>query len=245
MQTAFISRMSALFFIIGKLLRFSFFLFFLFILITKTKSLAGYSSWQVVFFYLNFTLIDTVTQLLLREVYKFRPLIISGNFDYDLIKPFSPLFRSLFGGTDPLDIPLLLISVIGIFIGIHHIGYISLWGYISYILLLLNALVLAISFHIAVLGLGVLTTEVDNAIMLYRDLSQMGRVPVDIYKEPLRGIVTFIIPVGIIMTIPVKALIGLTSFPVILIAFFLSGVFLFLSMKLWYTSLEHYTSASS
>ena len=48
-------------------------------------------------FYLCFNVVDTIGQMLFREVYRFRPLIISGGFDMVLVKPLSPLVRVLLG----------------------------------------------------------------------------------------------------------------------------------------------------
>jgi ABC-2 type transport system permease protein len=95
------------------------------------------------------------------------------------------------------------------------------------------------------LGFGILTTAVDNMIMLYRDLTQMGRFPIEIYHEPLRGILTFVIPVGIMMTFPTKALFGLLSIQGISIALALGLGLFVLSMKFWQYSLKQYSSASS
>lgn len=244
-QIAFISRFGAAIFIIGKILRFLFFLLFLLVLGSKTKTIAGYSLWQVVFFFMTFNLVDTLTQLFLREVYRFRSYVVTGDFDYFLTKPFSPLFRSLFGGSDVLDLPILVFSIIFIGFSLGKIGNISPIGILFYILFIFNAFLIALAFHIFVLAIGVLTTEVDNTIMLYRDLTQMGRVPVDIYREPLRSLLTFIIPVGIMMTFPAKVLMGLLSTSGIIISLLIGMAMFFLSTRFWQYSLKHYSSASS
>ena len=49
-------------------------------------------------------LIDVISQFLFREVYRFRPLVVSGEFDLVLVKPVSSLFRSLAGGADVIDL---------------------------------------------------------------------------------------------------------------------------------------------
>src|SRR3989338_10008383 len=86
-QSFFISRVSASLFLLGKILRFLFFLGFLVILVNKTKVLAGYNIWEVSLFYLTFNLIDSITQMLFRDVYRFRQLILTGSFDLLLVKP--------------------------------------------------------------------------------------------------------------------------------------------------------------
>ncbi|MEK7534051.1 MAG: ABC-2 family transporter protein [Patescibacteria group bacterium] len=244
-QIAFVSRFGAIIFILGKILRFAFFLLFLLLLISKTKVIVGYEIWQVILFFATFNLIDTVVQFFLREVYRFRSYVVSGDFDYFLIKPISPLFRSLFGGSDVLDISMLLISVGFVIMSIFKIGDISLSGVLVYLLLILNAFLIALTFHIFILVVGILTTEVDNTLWLYRDITQMGRLPIDIYKEPIRGILTFILPVGIMMTFPPKSLMGLLSIQSVMIALVVSTVLLYVSLKCWKFAISRYASASS
>lgn len=243
-QIAFQSRFGAILFLLGKMLRFFFFLFFLFLLGSKTQVVAGYSIWQIIFFFATFNLIDSLAQFFLREVYRFRTYIVKGYFDYILTKPLNPLFRSLFGGSDLLDIPILVVSVIFVFVSAAHIDVVTI-GWILYIFLIINAFLIGLSFHIFVLAIGVLTTAVDNTIMLYRDLTQMGRLPVEIYKEPLRGMITFIVPVGIMMTFPPQALMGLLSKEAVLIAFLIGAAVFFLSIWFWHYCLRQYSSVGS
>jgi ABC-2 type transport system permease protein len=81
--------------------------------------------------------------------------------------------------------------------------------------------------------------------MIYRDLMNLGRFPVDIYKQPLQGILTYLIPVGIMITLPAKALMGLVSLPGVLLSFVLGVVALHFSRRFWNFALTKYTSASS
>lgn len=244
-QTAFASRFGAIMFIVGKILRFAFFLFFLVIIASQTQAVASYSLWQVIFVYATFNLVDTTAQFFLREVYRFRWDVVSGNFDYYLTRPVNPLFRSLFGGSDVLDISMLLISVIFIVFSASKLANITFAGIFLYAILIVNALVIALAIHILVLCVGVLTTEIDNTIMLYRDLTQMGRVPIDIYRQPITFLITFIVPVGIMMTFPAKAIMNLLSVQFVIIALLIGGLFLAASLILWRISLRNYTSISS
>lgn len=238
-------RWAFVLFILAKILRFATFIFFLVILVNSTKVLAGYNLDQVILFFLSFNFLDIISQLLLREVYRFRAVIISGNFDFYLLKPLNPLFRSLFTGADLFDFLTLIPLVIAIFYYIDKLQLLNISALISYFLMLFVGFIIALAFHILVLALGILTTEVDNAIFVYRDLVGMGRVPVDIYMEPIRGLITFVIPVGIMMTFPAKALMGLLSLPLIIYAIFLSVILLYFSILAWRFALKNYSSASS
>ncbi len=232
-------------FMLGKILRIALFLIFLVFLFNGAGGIAGYGRNQIIFFYLSFNLIDTLAQLFFREVYRFRPLVISGSLDFVLLKPLNPLIRVLLGGGDVMDLMMLIILIISTAIfGITTITTNPV-HWILYTLLVINGLVIAASFHIFVLGLGVITTSVDHLIMIYRDLTSMLRIPVDLYVEPVRFLLTFIIPLGIMITFPVKVLFGLLSFKFILISIAFATVSFWLALKFWHYSLRHYQSASS
>lgn len=231
-------------FLIGKLLRFFFFFGFIVFLLKGTKSLAGYNLNQTLLFFFTFNLIDTVSQFLFREVYRFRPLIISGGFDLVLSKPVSALFRSLMGGADVIDLITIVPLTIATFFVAHLLNP-SFLQSVFYLLLLINGLIIASAFHIFVLGLGIVTFEIDHTIMIYRDLFNLGRFPIDIYKEPLRSIITFLIPVGIMVSFPAKAIMGLISPMGVLWSLTFGILILFLSFKFWNFALKKYSSASS
>ena len=244
-QNTFVSRFGAVLFLLGKLIRFVFFLFFLLIIVSRTQAIVGYTLWQVILFYITFNLIDSLAQFFLREVYRFRNYVVSGDFDYFLTKPVPVLLRLLFGGSDILDVPIILLSVGFIFAALSNIGGVTITNLLIYLVLVINGLVISMSFHILVLAIGVLTAEVDNTLWLFRDITQMGRFPIDIYKNPLRQIITFIIPVGVMVTFPAKAAMGLLSFNIVLISLLVGGLTLYFSTRVWQFSLKRYTSASS
>jgi len=237
-------RLALSFFLTGKILRFIFFFGFLFFLLKGSGSLAGYTSNQIIFFYLSFNLIDVVTQFLFREVYSFRPMIVNGDFDLVLVKPINALFRVLMGGADVIDLftipPIVILTI--------YYGALlspTLPQIILYLILLFNSFLIATAFHIIILSMAIITLEIDHAVMIYRDITSLGRLPTDIYKEPLKAFLTYIIPVGVMMTVPGKVLMGLASPAGILIAFLVGVLFIFISLKFWNFATTKYTSASS
>jgi len=237
-------KLAIMFFLTGKIMRFVFFFGFLFFLIVGTKTLVGYDSNQVIFFFLTFNFVDVVAQFFFREVYRFRPKIVSGDFDLTLIKPINPLFQSLAGGADVMD----LVTIPPLLFAVFYVGSLlnpSLLHVAFYVLLLLNSLLIATAFHILVLALGIITMEVDHTIMIYRDLTSLGRFPVDIYRQPLQGFLTYLVPVGLMITLPAKALMGLVSLPGVLASFGLGLTAVFVSLRFWNFALKKYTSASS
>jgi ABC-2 type transport system permease protein len=244
-QISFQSRFGAILFMVGKIVRYVFFLFFLIILVTKTKTIAGYTFWEILFFYATFNFLDIIPQFFFRNVMRFRQQIVNGFFDNILTKPLPALFHPLFGGSDILDLVIVVASIALIIFAGAHIENVQPVHIAVYLLLLANGLLIATSFYIFVLGLGVLFTAVDNTMMLFRDIMQMGRLPVEVYQEPLRGFITFIIPVGIMVTFPGKALMGLLSLQWVVVAIIIGVILFIASLKFWHYALAKYSSASS
>ena len=250
-QAAFVTalgtyKLSGFLFILGKVARFLFFLLAILIFVGKTKILADYSLNQTILFFLVFNLIDIFTQFLFRGVYWFRWKLISGRFDYALLKPINPLFDVLCSHPDFLDlITLIFLSIfMAVFISKNSLVFSPLSG-VLFFLLLVNAFILALSLHIIVAGFGIITLEVDNIIWIYRDITKMGRIPVDIYAPLLRGLLTFAVPVGVMMNFPAKALMGFLSWQGVIFSFIISALFLLIAHYFWKFALTRYASASS
>jgi ABC-type uncharacterized transport system permease subunit len=180
-KSSFQHKTGIIFFMFGKILRFLMFFLFVYYLLLNTKLLAGYSLPETVVFFLTFNLIDTLAQLLFREVYRFRSLVVSGDLDTVLVKPYNSLLRVLLGGIDILDLFLVLPYALLVMYFIIQIPTLSVFSLFLYLILLVNALFIAAGLHIIVLALGILTTEVDHTVMIYRDLTKMAAMPVDIY----------------------------------------------------------------
>ena len=206
--------------------------------------MAGYSGNQIIFFFLSFNLVDVVTQFLYRQVYSFRPMIVKGDFDLVLVKPVNALFRVLMGGSDLVDlvtIPPLIILIIIYGASLNP----DFTQVITYFILMINALLIGTAFYVAILAFGIVTTEIDHSVMIYRDLTNLGKLPIDIYGKPLRVFLTYFIPIGVMMTVPGRAIMGLTTPVGIIISLFVGIVFVVLALRFWKFALTKYTSASS
>jgi len=246
LQVAFVNRASNVLFFIGKTIRVSMSLLFLFLIRDQIAHFNQYTTDQVLIFYLTYQFIDTFSQIFYRGVYEFREKIRTGTFDFDLAKPISPLFRALTGQPDINDafffIPTTLVSI---YIATTLQISVSLSSVLWYLVLLANAFLIATALHIIVLVVGVLTTEVEGVIWMYRDLMRLGRFPVSIYLEPMRLALFFIIPVGMMITIPAEVLLNLEPTYSAGLAIVIGVGILTASLWLWRWSLKHYSSASS
>lgn len=233
-------------FLIGKVVRFLFFFVFIFSVLSKTGSLVGYSSEQVILFFLVFNLVDISAQALFRGVYQFRRLVVEGDFDFDLLRPLPSYFRPIFGWTDVLDIITLIPLWVYFcsFVVRNHL-FANTFSVLIFILLFANSLILGFALHLSVCAVCVLTTEIDHLIWIYRDVINTGRFPTDIYSKGVRYFLTFGLPVVILMTVPAKSLLGILSLPMGILSMVITAVFLTGSIFFWRYALSKYSSASS
>jgi ABC-2 type transport system permease protein len=245
LKTTFQGKVGVLFFLAGKAIRVIFIFTFIVLLFSRTRLIKGYTFDQVILFYLTYNILDTLSQILYREVYRFRPLVLTGGLDMVLLKPFHPFIRVLLGGIDFLDV-VLIVPFISIALSVYlRSGNPHPANMLIYLLFIFNSMILITAFHILVLALGIVTTEVDHTIMIYRDITAVGRFPMDIYQEPVRGFFTFIIPVGVMMGTPTQALLGILTVKSALTAFLVSLGGLYLSLLLWKFALKRYQSWGS
>ncbi|OGK37688.1 hypothetical protein A3F32_02875 [Candidatus Roizmanbacteria bacterium RIFCSPHIGHO2_12_FULL_42_10] len=230
----------AFLFTLGKFVRFAMFFVFIYFLVTQSSLLKGYTASQALIILMTFELVNSVSGLLFREVYRFRPLVVSGGLDGVLVKPIHPFMLVLLGGLDILDAFVLAIQVI--IISYLIIGTYSWSGILLFIFLFVNATIIMAAFHILALSIGVLTTTVDQIMMILRDVSESGRFPIEIYKQPFRFVITFIIPIGVMMTFPAKGLFGMLSIGGVVAPFAVGVLFLAGNMWLWKFALRRYQS---
>lgn len=240
------SRLNSLFLILGKLVRFTFFFIFIVALLTKTQKLAGFSLYQTLLFFMTFNLIDITSQFLLRGTYAVRSMIDRGQIDLFLAQPVNTLFRIAADIIDLLDLATLIpvVFVLGIIIARLEMP-ISFGSFIFYLLLCFNALLIALSIHIIIIALSILTQEISSEIWIYRDLMTMGRFPVDIYSKTIQFALTFIIPIAVMVSFPAKVLLGVLSPSWVIVSFIIGAIFLTASLKFWNFALKNYTSVSS
>jgi ABC-2 type transport system permease protein len=245
-QETFVNRGTSVLFFVGKSIRFLMVLVFLMLVRQTTKQFGSYTTDQMIVFFLTYQLLDLLGQIVYRGVYSFGNMVKSGEFDFLLSKPINPLFRALTGSPDINDVIFLFPSMIisGFIFSQLHVN-ITFSSILWYLILLINSYLIITALHIIVVTVGILTTEVDGIIWMYRDLVRLGQFPISVYGEPLRSILFFIVPIGIMITIPAEVLIQIPTTYSIFGAMGIGLGTLFISLRLWNWGVKQYSSASS
>jgi ABC-2 type transport system permease protein len=243
-STVFSNRLDAITFLLGKILRFLFFLALVFALFRNNQTFLGYDKYEFLLVFLTFNVVDLSAQILFRGVYFFPEQVLKGNFDFALSKPIGPLFWVL-ARLDPLDsifvVPIIVMTVVVMF----HVSGITILSLILYLLYLLIGVSISTSFHILSAAFTIHSPDSNGFIWFYREVFGMSRFPEETFSGALRLFFTFIIPAFIIASYPVKILLGRLSLPLALLAVAYAIIFLGATYLLWLWSLKKYSSASS
>lgn len=85
-------------------------------------------------------------------------------------------------------------------------------------------------------------TNIDEAVVGFLGA---GRYPVAAFPEPLRGLLTFVVPIAFITTVPAEVLLGRLSPPFVLFGWIMALALLALGAGLWKVAVRYYSSASS
>lgn len=240
------ARASAIVFIFGKVFRLATALLLIYVVVNRAKLIVGYDLNQAIFILILFNFIQTITQLFLRGVYIFRQKVVDGAFDYYLLNPLNEIFYSLFSYTDPLDLLLIIpYAALTVWAWINTGFAITPFALIALILIILLAFTMVVAWHILVISVGVKYLEVDNTIMLYRDLERMAAFPVEMYGKWGNILLTYVAPFALMATIPAKLIFGLFNPWGLLTFAVLAVVQLKFALWIWRRALLSYSSASS
>jgi len=246
LQSRLLTPTSSMLFILGKLFNYVFSVLIIFSIFNQVTNIKDYTMSQAVIITLVFSLIDSITQFLFRALYQFRPILLKGDFDLDLLKPLPSYFRPIFSAPDFLDVPMIILQIIALVFFLLKYSLIpNFSNLMMFMMIMANGLVLAFSLHLIIAAFSILTTEIDSLVMIYRSLGRAAVVPTDIYNNFFKIVLSYVVPITVIFTLPAKALLAILTISGIFYSFVFTFFFLFVSLWFWSFSLRRYTSASS
>ena len=169
----------------------------------------------------------------------------SGRFDFTLLRPVNVQFMASFRQWRPFALFDLLLGLAVIIYALVLPGQNITWLQVgTFFVALGSAIVILYSVLLAFAALvfwspGFLFTWVFDALF------QLARYPVGIYPEWLRFMLTWIVPVGVMTTIPAQALAGVGNWQSLAGSLLVALVLLLASSWLFRVGLRRYGSASS
>lgn len=169
----------------------------------------------------------------------------TGRFDYTLLKPVPIQFLVSVRKWRIWSFVDLALSLVVLGIALVQLNQrvtpvqLSLFLFSLFVAITILYAILLLLASVSFWGHGVPLDFVFNSFI------QMGRYPVGIYPQWLRLVLTWIVPVGFITTVPVQSVTGDVSLPILLGGAGLATGLVLLASLLFRTSLQRYTSASS
>ena len=251
LKTSFIEQTSYApsfwFAIIGKTLRIGLLIVFYQGVFANVPVFAHWTQSEAILLVGVFSLIETSMSITFHRnfAYHLAEDIHEGTFDHVLIKPVPTLLAVGLKRIDIMDfITLIPIAVIiGFGLKLNHVVY-----SLSNLTLGLSFLFLGYLFLFAVyLIIGSLTFRTvigGGPGRLAEQVTRMGQIPTDVYAGTARIIFIYILPIMLLGTAPVQALLGQGSVRLAWQSLLVVGLFFIISYAYWRRGLASYTSAN-
>lgn len=169
----------------------------------------------------------------------------TGRFDFSLLKPLDIQFQASFRHWRPLVLIDLTFGILVLFLAVLRLGASpSLEAWLTFGVLLACGMLILYAILLIFAGLvfwspGFLFTWVFDGIF------QMARYPVGVYPGYLRWLLTWLVPVGLITTIPAEALGGDLNRAMIWGSLGFAVGLLFVASQVFRKGVSRYASASS
>lgn len=177
---------------------------------SNTKALAGWNVYQVVVLLGVFrAMAGVIGMLIAPNMRKIMEDIRQGTLDFVLTKPIDSQFYVSFRQIvlwRAIDIGLgLLLATIGAW----NLGAsIGLWHIAMFVLLLICGSIIIYSFWLALATTVFWFTRIDNIEMVFWNMFEAGRYPIDIYHPAVRWVLTYFLPLAFLISFPGSALAG-------------------------------------
>ncbi len=167
-----------------------------------------------------------------------------GDLDFIVIKPVSGQF---FVSVKEVSVSLFPSVIVGIFLLIYgfYINHLNLISLLYLPVIIFSSLLIIYSLYFISVLPVFWTSRLSNISELMPQLADTARYPTQIFPVFMRFILTFIIPLGLLVIFPGQILLSRFR-PINLLYPLLAGIILlYISHRLWRLALRHYSSASS
>jgi len=221
-------------------------LFFKIIYMGSTQ-IYGWGKWEIMLFLGTAFVIDSLHMMFFYfNVFKIPEYVRNGELDSFLLKPINPKYLISIKNLNFSSVASLIFGIVIIitsFCNLHiHISLLQLFLYIGFIL---NGVIIMyfILFSCAILSVYFIKTE--GLIETFFNIFQFGMKPDIIYNYALKLVITYVIPVIVIVNFPAKLIIEGFSLMNFVWGFVVTVLMSVISSVLWKCSLKKYTGASS
>ena len=217
------------------------------ILFTNTQSLAGWSKEEVFLLVGILRLMTTFFSLFFqRSINHLVGEVKMGNLDIILTKPISSQFYYSFFLMRAFEIVNLSVPLIFIWYALSMLSVSYFWFHLFLMTILIGCgVVIFYSIYISVASLVFRFGRFDSFPSIFNILTIPLIAPTDVYGYSANLVLTFLLPLAFVATIPAKIMVDKSSPLLTLLGIVIAGICLYIASRIWNRSIRHYTSASS
>ncbi len=224
-----------------------FFLLIVKVVYLNTNSVAG---WEEGGAYLLsatcFLMLSIVNGLFTYNLIELPEKVRKGTLDFDLVKPIDAQLLISIRKIRFDEIGTFIVGVVMVILGCKMSGYVpTTLEVVFYVMLCVCSIVIFYSFSLMLMTLAIWLVRVDNLWVLSDSIFTIARFPLDIFGGRAARILTFVLPLAFISSIPSKALLGQVELTLACWGVGWAISFAFAARWFFKFALSHYTSASS
>lgn len=215
---------------------------------SNVGSIGDWSRAQMLIFIGTFSMINALNMaIFFFGVLEIPRKIVDGRLDHYLTKPMNPLFRLTFENANPGSVPLIFGSALIIVYGARQLDAPPSAPQVAlYIALTLLMTVLWYDMELILRCLPFFAASARDVDQVEGGVISLSfRIPGTLYRGVFKLLFYFVMPYGVMATVPTQALSGALSVGGLLYALGICVLFTWFALWFWRLGLRHYKSASS
>lgn len=223
-----------------------FFLLILLVVYRNTDSVAGWSRGDSFVLAATIFMMTSIGNMVFMSIMEIPQHVRQGTLDFIVTKPIDSQFWVSARKFNFDKIGTFLAGLAMLFIGLSSTKATpTLPDVMAYIILTGASLAIYYSVSLILMTTGIWLVRVDNLWVLTETMTDVSRFPVDIYGAGIKQVLTFVLPMAFIATIPASQLVKGAEWQMVGLGLVWAFAFFALSRWFWRFAMSHYTSASS
>jgi ABC-2 type transport system permease protein len=218
----------------------------LYVLFEQAQSIGGWRFTEAIALFGVYLFYEGVIDLFLYpNLNKLPDHVRTGSLDFMLLKPISAQFQVSFRHASLWQVPEIFLGLGLIAYAMAALDVLSLRTAALGLLLLGSGAAILYSIWFMLTTTAFWLVKVGNIPELFHSVFAAGRFPVSAFPAWIRILLTFVVPVAFITTVPAEAAIGRLDWLTGVESFAVALAALAISRAFWRRAIRNYTSASS
>jgi ABC-2 type transport system permease protein len=212
-----------------------------------TDTIGGWSFYEALvvvgLFQMFLGMVDT---FITPNVQDFTEYLRLGTMDFILTKPLNSQFHASLRRINIWRAIDMLIGAGIIVYALNHLGAtLTLDRLAMFCVLLLCAAIILYALIMLLITSAFWFVQLENVMELLFTFYEAGRFPVSVFPAWLRAILTFVVPIAFITTVPAAVIIGRLDAEFVVLAVVVTAILFTACAAFWRFAVRHYSSASS